>query len=120
MRLPVLPNVNGASAGERLWDDTGPAIASWLPPAATGLVVALNPDVAGVALKLEASNTAEIDSRAIERATCSAQARVELFRCFFIELFRLNQGFFLAPFQLQHCRVRLEKSENLLGRLWGD
>ena len=30
---------------------------------------ALNPVVAGVALKLEASKTAEIDSRATERAT---------------------------------------------------
>ena len=58
---------------------------------------ALNPLVAGVALKLEASKTAEIDSRAIERAICSAQARVELFCCFFMELFRLNQGFLLSP-----------------------
>ena len=90
VRLPVLLNVNGASAGERLWNDAGPAITRSLPPAATGLMAALNPLVAGVALKLEATKTAEIDSRASERATWSAQARVELFRCFFIELFRLN------------------------------
>ena len=51
---------------------------------------ALNPLVAEVELKLEASKTAEIDNRAIERATWSAQARVELFCCFFIKLFRLN------------------------------
>ena len=82
----MLSKVNGASAGERLRADTGPAITSSLSPAATGLVVALNPDVAGVALKLETSKTAEIDSRAIARATCSAQARVELFCCFFIKL----------------------------------
>ena len=82
----MLVNVNGASAGERLWADTGPAISRFLAPAAPGLIGALNPLVAGVALKLEATKTAEIDSRAIERATCSAQARVELFRCFFIEL----------------------------------
>jgi len=52
---------------------------------------ALNPLAAGVALKLEASKTAEIDSRATERAIWSAQARVELFCCFFIKL----------PFELQ-------------------
>ena len=61
--------------------------------AATGLMGALNPLVTGVVLKLEASNTAETDSRAIERATCSAQAWVELFCCFFTELFRLNLQF---------------------------
>src|SRR5438067_13903570 len=55
---------------------------------------ALNPLVAGVALKLEASKTAEIDSRAIERATCSAQPRIELFCCFFIDVFPLVFGFF--------------------------
>jgi len=80
-------------------------------------MVALNPLFAGAALKLEASKTAEIDNRAIERATWSAQARVELFRCFFIELFRLNQ-FYVAPsFPAEHCRVRLAKSENLSERL---
>ena len=42
--------------------------------------------VAGGALKPEATKTAEIDRRASERATWSAQARVELFRCFFIKL----------------------------------
>jgi hypothetical protein len=47
---------------------------------------ALNPLAAGVALKLEASKTAEIDSRATKRAIWSAQARVELFCCFFIKL----------------------------------
>jgi hypothetical protein len=72
----VLLNVNAASAGERLRS---------LSPAATGLVVALNTDVAGAALKLEASKTAEIDSRAIESATWSAKARVELFCCFFMK-----------------------------------
>jgi hypothetical protein len=50
-----------------------------------------------VALKLEASNTAETDSRATERAAWSAQARVELFCCFFIELFRLNQFSYFPP-----------------------
>jgi len=59
--------------------------------AATGLMSALNPLVIGVVLKLEASKTAEIDSRATERATCSVPARVELFCCSFIELFGLNQ-----------------------------
>ena len=82
----MLLNVNGASAGKRLWDDAGPAIAKSLPPAAIGLMATLNPPVAGVALKLEATKTAEIDSRAIERATWSAHARVELFCCFFIKL----------------------------------
>src|SRR5215831_18441326 len=43
----------------------------------------------GVMLKLEARKTAEIHSRVTERATCSAQALVELFCCFFIELFLL-------------------------------
>jgi hypothetical protein len=71
----------------------GPAITKSLSPAATGLMGALNPLVTGVVLKLEASKTAEIDSRAIERATCSAQAWVELFCCFFTELFRLNLQF---------------------------
>src|SRR5438477_8530345 len=50
---------------------------------------AFNPLVAGLALKLEASKTAEIDNRAIERAIWRAQARVELFCCFFIKC-RLN------------------------------
>ena len=45
------------------------------------------PNVNGVALELEASKTAEIDSRAIERATWSAQPRVKLFCCFFIDVF---------------------------------
>src|SRR5438046_10649035 len=53
---------------------------------------ALNPLVAGVTMKLAAaSKTAEIDSRAIERATRSAQPWVELFCCFFIALLGLNQ-----------------------------
>jgi len=43
----------------------------------------------GVELKLAASNTAETDSRVTERATCSAQALVELLCCCFMELFRL-------------------------------
>ena len=45
---------------------------------------------AGVELKLEASKTAEIDSRVTERAIWSAQALVDLFCCFFIGLFRLD------------------------------
>src|SRR5262245_39222603 len=71
---------------------------------------ALNPLLTGVVLKLEASKTAEIHSRAIERATCSAQAWVELFCCFFKELFRLNQfscGFLLSPFSSTICRLRI-------------
>ena len=81
--------------------------------AATELMGALNPLVAGVVLKLAASKTAEIDSRAIERATCSAQAWVELFCCFFIELFGLNQ--FSCRFPFDHASPRfpagsLEKS----------
>ena len=68
----------------------GPAIARSLSAAATGLMSALNPLLTGVVLKMEASKTAEIDSRAIERATCSPQAWVELFCCFFTELFGLN------------------------------
>ena len=41
--------------------------------AANGLMGALNPRVTGVVLKLDASKTADIDSRAIERAIWSAQ-----------------------------------------------
>jgi hypothetical protein len=44
----------------------------------------------GVELKLEASKTAEIVSRVTERATWSTQALVDLFCCFFMELFRLD------------------------------
>ena len=80
-RLPVSLNVNGASTGESVRADAGPAIISSLSPATTGWMVALDPLVAGVALKLEASKTAEIDSSATERAIWSAQAPVELF-CF--------------------------------------
>jgi hypothetical protein len=83
-----------------------------LSPAATGLMAALNPLAAGVGLKPEASNTAEIDSRATESATWSAQARVELFCCFFIELFLLNQfscRFFLSPPPHRRFAVTLSK-----------
>ena len=52
---------------------------------------ALNPLVAGPALKLEATKTAELDSRTSERATWSAEARVELLCRFFIEFFGSNQ-----------------------------
>ena len=52
VRLPVLPNVNGATAGERLRVELNPGITTSLPPAATGLMGALNPLVAGAALKL--------------------------------------------------------------------
>ena len=41
--------------------------------AATGLMGVLNPLVTGIVLKLDASKTADIDSRAIERAIWSAQ-----------------------------------------------
>src|SRR2546423_5852561 len=53
LRLPVLPNVNGAAS------------------------------------ELEASKTAKIDSSAIERAIWSAQPRVKLFCCFFMDVFLL-------------------------------
>src|SRR5215469_10579873 len=42
----------------------------------------------GVALKLATSKAAETHSRVTERVTWSTQALVELFCCFFIELFR--------------------------------
>jgi hypothetical protein len=97
--------------------------------AATGLMGALNPLVTGVVLKLEASKTAEIDSRAIERAICSAQARVELFFCFFIELFGLNQfscilrdlpgsGLWKSPDRLEKSRVRFrhQNAKSIDGR----
>ena len=53
--------------------------------AATGLMGALNPLAAGVALKLEASKTADTNSRAIEKAIWSVQPWIELFCCLFIE-----------------------------------
>ena len=85
--------------------------------AATGLMGALNPLVTGVVLKLEASKTAEIDSRAIERATCSAQAWVELFCCFFIELFGLNQ---FSCFSARFTELRIaEISRQILVVLGG-
>ena len=87
----MLPNVNGRFTTGRLGIDPGPAIARYSAPAATGVMGALNPLVAGVALKLEATKTAEIDNRAIERATWSAQPWIEFFCCFFMELLRLNQ-----------------------------
>jgi hypothetical protein len=71
------------------------------------LMGALDPLVTGVALKLDASKTTDIDSRAIERVTCSAQAWVELLCRFFIELFRLNQfscRFLLSPSFSTICR----------------
>jgi hypothetical protein len=67
-------------------------------------------------MKLEASKTAEIDSRAIERATCSGQAWVDLFCCFFIELFRLKQfscRFLLSPSFSTICRSGLRKSPEI-------
>src|SRR5262245_30348700 len=74
-RMRLVLNVNGASPLGRLGIDAdGP----------------VDPLAAEAALKLEASKTAEIDSRATQRATRSAEALVELFCCFFIELFRLN------------------------------
>src|SRR4026208_2317717 len=83
--------------------------------AATGLMGALNPLVTGVVLKVEASNTTEIDSRAIERARC-AQAWLELFCCFFIGLFRLKQfscRFLLSPSFSTICRSGLRKSPEI-------
>jgi hypothetical protein len=68
VRLPVSLNVNGASAGKRFWDDAAPAIISSLSPVTTRWMGALNPLVAGVALKLEATKTAEIDKSAAVRA----------------------------------------------------
>src|SRR5262245_23149717 len=74
-RLRLVLNVNRASTlGGLGIDADGP----------------VNPFATGAALKLEVSKTAEIDSRATQRATRSAEAQVELFCCFFIELFRLN------------------------------
>ena len=68
LRLPLLTNVNRASAGESVRADAGPVIIRSLFPATAGWMGALNPLVAGVALKLEASNTAEIDNSATKRA----------------------------------------------------
>jgi len=68
LRLPVSLNVNGASAVESVRADAGPAIIGSLSPATTGWMVALNPLVAAVALKLEATKTPEIDNSAAERA----------------------------------------------------
>src|SRR6476646_8039141 len=77
--------------------------------AATGLMSALNPLVAGVALKLEASKTAEIDSRAIERATCSAQAWVELFLLFFHRVVPVESVFIsLIPLTIPAPAFRVE------------
>ena len=73
------------------------------------------PNVNGVASELEASKTAEIDSRAIERATWSALPRVKLFCCFFIDVFHLNSGFpFRVIFVLRHLfpEIRDEVPEN--------
>ena len=47
------------------------------------------PNVNGAASELEASKTAKIDSSAIERAIWSAQPRVKLFCCFFMDVFLL-------------------------------
>ena len=77
--------------------------------AATRLMGAPNPLVTEVALKLDASKTTDIDSRAIERVTCSAQAWVELLCCFFIELFGLNQF---------SCRVLLAVVPNVVKTSW--
>jgi hypothetical protein len=90
---------------------------------ATGLIGALNPVVTGVILKLEASKTAETDSRAIETVICSAQAWVELFCRFFIELFRLNLQFscpFAFVIVLHDCRLTIaEISQNWKDRILG-
>jgi len=64
----LLTNVNRASAGESVWADVGPANVRSLSPVTTGWMGALNPLVAGVASKLEATKTAEIDNSAAERA----------------------------------------------------
>jgi hypothetical protein len=74
--------VKGVSTTGKLGIDAGPAVTKSLSPDAAGVMGALNPLVAGAALKLEASKTVEIDSRATERATWSAQPWVELFVVF--------------------------------------
>jgi hypothetical protein len=50
------------------------------------------PGAAGAALKLEANNIAEIESRATERVIWSAEARAELFWRFFILFFLAVQA----------------------------
>jgi hypothetical protein len=82
--------------------------------AATGLMGALNPIVTGVVLKLEASKTAEIDSRATERAIWSAQAWVELFCCFFIQLFGLNQ---FSCFSARFTGLRIAEISRQIGEI---
>ena len=82
---------------------------------ATGLMGALNPLVAGVAMKLAAaSKTAEIDSRAIERAIWSAQAWVELFCCFFTQLFGLNQ---FSCFSARFTGLRIAEISRQIGEI---
>ena len=81
--------------------------------AATGLMGALNPLAAGVALKLDSSKTADTDSRATERAIWSAQAWVELFCCFFIELLGLNQSSCRFPLIMLLQDFRPEVLRNL-------
>src|SRR4029077_1753642 len=63
----------------------------------------------------EAGKTTEIDSRAIERATWSAEPRVKLFCCFFIAVFHLVFGFpFRVMFVVRHLfpEIRDEVPEN--------
>ena len=85
LRLPVVLNVNGASTGDSLDTDAGPAIARSLFPCATGAMAALSPLAAGAALKLEANKIAEIEISATARVIWSAEAPVEFFCRFFIE-----------------------------------
>src|SRR4029077_2547220 len=61
----------------------------------------------------EAVKTAEIDSKAIERATCSVLPLVELFCCFFIDVFLLVFGCW-AMFVVRHLfpETRDEVPEN--------
>jgi hypothetical protein len=68
-----------------------------------------------MAVKLEAIKTTGIDSRAIEKATTSAQTRVELFCCFFIDVFLFVFGFpFRVMFVIRHLfpEIRDEVPEN--------
>ena len=112
----MLRNANGASAGESVRADAGPAIIRSLSPAMTRLLMALKPLVAGVALQLEVRKTAEIDSRAIERAICRAQARVELFCCSCIELFSFDHfscRSFFPRLPLRRFTVTLGKVKSL-------
>ena len=114
----MLLNVNGASAGERLWADAGPAITRSLSPAATGLMGALNPLVAGVALKLAASKTAEIDSKAIDEGDMQRPGVGRIILLFFHRVVPFESVFMsLLPLTIPAPAFRGDfgQSENLQG-----